>query len=91
MFVSDDVIIEKVVEQTDARNLTKDDLESLFHWTGRQYDHFFEDVPVQEILDVYHASKKFRDFQDWFERAPAEAGLTYNKIITNKNRRIIIQ
>lgn len=70
---------------TDARKLTIEQAKALGNWVDWQTCSLFEDnkgnsFPLQAVLDIWHASIVYEDFQSWLSEDEKAARAAYSKI-----------
>ena len=73
-------------EDTDAAKLTIEQADSLvwFYWVhDKPLSH---GVPLQELLNLWHASIEWCSFQGWLEEKPEEAAAAYNRCISDPSK-----
>ena len=70
---------------TDAAKLTVEQLRHIVHWCDAQRSAFFDEVPLDEVLKVYHASIEWVTFEDWLIDDTLAAVRAYNSIVSNKD------
>lgn len=69
-------------DDTDARKLTIEQAKALGNWCDWQSCSTFEDkdgnpFPLQAVLDLWHASVVYEDFESWFSEEPKAARKAY--------------
>jgi hypothetical protein len=70
---------------TDAGKLTLEQAAALTNWVDWQTCSTFEDkngksFPIQAVLDLWHASIVYEDFESWFSEEPKNARKAYAAI-----------
>lgn len=71
----------ETIKARKAQHMTRDELNMLYHWCYGQTCALFDYVKVQGILNVYHASRAWEDFQSWQSEEPRKAELAYRRCI----------
>jgi hypothetical protein len=69
-------------KDTDAGKLNIEQVKALTNWMDWQSCSTFEDragnpFPIQAVLDLWHASIVYEDFESWFEEEPKAARKAY--------------
>lgn len=70
-------------EHTDPVNLNMQQLGLLVRWCSCQAPSLFDDLPLSEVLQIYHASIEWMTFEDWLEEEPLDAARAYNGIVSD--------
>lgn len=74
------------VKAMDARNLNREEILNLMAWCDCQDESFWDNLTLQEILNVYRVSADYMTFQDWTIEQPRKAWEAYNRAVLPHNR-----
>jgi hypothetical protein len=74
-----------------AGKLTMEQVEALISFYNRQNCSFSDDVPLQELLNLWHASIEWCSFEDWLEEKPEEAAAAYNRCISDRSKHFRVE
>ena len=64
-----------------AAQLSREEASQLMSWCDWQIEALWDDLNLQQILNVYHASAEYEDAQSWLEEEPEKAVKGFNKAV----------
>lgn len=67
------------ITEKKAGMLMPDDVRCLLHWRDNTHEAIVYGIPIQGLLDLYHASEKFVSLEGWLDEDP-KAPQIYRKI-----------
>jgi hypothetical protein len=68
-----------------AHQMTRDEMQALSNWCDWQDESLWDDMELQEILNVYRVSAKYVTWQGWVEESPRAAKRAWNQAIYNNH------
>lgn len=64
-----------------AQDMTREEAQALMNWCDWQDESLWEDMSLQEILNVYRASAEYVSWQAWCEESPRAAREAWNNAV----------
>lgn len=68
-----------------VENLTREEIKSLMSWCDYQTESLWDDMNLQEILNVYRVSADWEDFESWAQEEGDIARKAWNKVVRKEN------
>lgn len=87
--VSDKIIALCGVKSEKAENLTREEVQSLMNWCDHQTEDLWEDMSLQEILNVYRATAEYDTFEGWAEEDWKAAHAAWNKAVIDPGNKML--
>lgn len=72
-----------------AQDLNIDELRELVSWCNHQTESLWEDMTLQEILNVYRASGEYISWEGWCQEEPRAARDAWNRAIINPDNKML--
>lgn len=69
----------------DASDLRYEEISIIIEWADAQDPRLFEDLNLQELLNLYRISVDRGDIDNWFEEDPEGAVVAYNSAVNPDN------
>lgn len=69
-----------------ASELTREETQSLMNWCDYQRESLWEDMNLQEILNVYRVSAEYDSFEGWESEDSDAARKAWNRVVRPANR-----
>lgn len=79
------------IKQTDAAKLTREDTQTLMGWCDHQHGSLWDDMTLQDILNVYHVSHEWLTFEDWAEEEGDVARQAWNRVVSDPNHHLVLR
>jgi len=70
-----------------AEDLSREEAANLMYWCDGQNESLWDELCLQEILNVYRVSHAWEDWQSWASEEPAKACAAWNKATRRANHR----
>jgi hypothetical protein len=86
--VSDEILKHCGVKHALASDLTFEEIDRILHWCKWQSYDLWEDMSLQEILNVYRISAEWDTWQVWAEHEPVEAFAAWNSAVINPGNKM---
>lgn len=72
-----------------ASNLTREDVQRLMNWCDHQTEALWDDMTLQEILNVYRVSAAYDNWEGWLQDDRAAAIEAWNKAIIDPGNMMV--
>jgi len=71
-----------------AADLTREETQSLMHWCDSQTEALWDNMSLQEILNVYRISAESVTWEMWAEDEPENARVAWNRAVISPGNRM---
>jgi hypothetical protein len=85
IFVTDKAISLCAVKARNASDLTREEIKALTYWCDCQTKSLWDDLTLQEILNVYRVSAEWMTWEDWLDEERIKAVRGWNRATFPKN------
>jgi len=72
----------------DAALLSRDEVQRLMGWCDRQRESLWDGMTLQDILNVWHISCQWDNFESWSEDEGDVARLCWNAVVKDKQQHL---
>jgi hypothetical protein len=79
-----------LIKAESVLDMTFDDLKRLENWTASQQSSLWDNMSLQEILNVYRVSAAWDDWEDWYDEEPNRAKMAWNEAVINPDNKMDI-
>jgi hypothetical protein len=77
------------VKSARAADLTREETAALMGWCDWQREDLWENMSLQEILNVYRATAEYDSFEGWAEEDCAAAHAAWNAAVIDPSNRMV--
>lgn len=79
------------VKARNASELTREETESLMSWCDCQTESLWDDMTLQEILNVYRVSAEYVTWEDWAMDDRKAAHKAWNRAVIQSHNRMVAE
>lgn len=72
-----------------AADMSRSEISDLMAWCDCQSEHLWDDMTLQEILNVYRASAEYETWQGWAEDNRKAAHAAWNKAVIAPSNKML--